>query len=698
MQATYNTWLVALSIVVATLVAYTALKLTAHVAEAGRSGSARSWLVGGAVAMGIGIWSMHFIGMLAFSVETPLRYGITKTLASLLIAIATSGLALAIASRSQLSLKRLTIGALAMGAGISAMHYSGMAAITIVPMITYEPWLVAGSIAIAVAASFAALWLAFHLRSSESKYIALARGAAAVIMGLAISGMHYTGMAASRFAPGSYCLGGAAIENHWLAVTIGLFALGMLALTLITTVYDAHLGSQIRQDAVRLARVNADLEHGRNLLALATRAAGISFWELDIAKREMSWTENEIEALTKVGGSSQRSPAAILTMAHPDDATIVFDAIRDAVAQGKDACRFRVRVITHANTTVHLEAHARIFCDENGEPVRALGVSWDVTNEVRQQERQRELQAQLRDVSRDAGMAEVATGVLHSVGNVLNSLGVSAAMVTTKLRESRVGNLQRVASMLQEQGERLPEFLAQDARGRQIPQYLAQLGEHLVTENQTLQTEAEAIASHVGHIRTIVAAQQTHARRGGVTEQVDIAELVESAVMIHFTGMPDIMIKREYEPLPPVILDRHKLLQILGNLLANARHALKDVTSGPRALTLRIHGRAEGWFVIEVQDTGTGIAPEALKRIFEFGFTTKKEGHGFGLHSSAILAKELGGHLAGFSDGPGCGARFALRVPLTNVAGQPAAPESAVDAGNAAAVGKASNDRAIAAA
>jgi NO-binding membrane sensor protein with MHYT domain/nitrogen-specific signal transduction histidine kinase len=665
-QATYNSWLVALSIVVAMLVAYTALKLAARVAEAGREGGGLPWLLGGAVSMGIGIWSMHFIGMLAFSVSTLLRYSIGKTLASLVIAIITSGLALAIASRSQLSLRRLTLGAIAMGAGISAMHYSGMAAITIVPMIRYEPWLVAASIGIAVAASFAALWLAFHLRRDDSKYISLARAAAAVVMGLAISGMHYTAMAASKFAPGSYCLGGAAIENDWLAVTIGLVALGMLGLTLVTTIYDAHLGSQIRKDALRLARVNADLEHGRNLLALATRAAGISFWELDIAKRTMSWMENEIASLKAAGVDSQRSPDSIMTMTHPDDATVLFDAVRDAVARGKDVCSFRFRIVTPVGTTVHLEAHVRIFCDESGEPVRALGVSWDVTDEVQQQERQRQLQLQLREASREAGKAEVATGVLHSVGNVLNSLSVSASMVKSKLHESRVANVQRIASMLEEQGDRLADYFASDAKARQIPPYLAQLGEHLMSENQALQTEAEAIAAHVGHIRTIVAAQQTHARRGGVTEEVDIAELVDNAVAIHFAATPEVTIKREYESLPRVILDRHKLLQILGNLLSNARHALKDLGADSRLLTLRVHGRASGWFVVEVQDTGAGIAPEALKRIFEFGFTTKKDGHGFGLHSSAILAKEMGGHLAGFSDGPGRGAQFALRLPLTN--------------------------------
>jgi signal transduction histidine kinase len=325
-------------------------------------------------------------------------------------------------------------------------------------------------------------------------------------------------------------------------------------------------------------------------------------------------------------------------------------------------------VVTPAGDVLHLQAHARIFFDEQRNPARVLGVSWDVTSEVSQEERRRELQSQLRDASRDAGMAEVATGVLHSVGNVLNSLGVSASLVQSRLRESRVGNVQRVASLLLAQGDQVGRFLEGDERGRQTPRYLSQLGENLEEENKSLRTEAEAIAAHVGHIRTIVAAQQAHARRGGVTETIEVAELVDNAIAIHFAGTLDVSVKREYEPVPTITLDRHKLIQILGNLFSNARHALKDSGDGPRELTVRIHARAAGWLVVQVQDSGVGIKPDALQRIFEFGFTTKKDGHGFGLHTSAILAKELGGHLAGHSDGPGCGAEFALRLPLSAAA------------------------------
>ena len=253
MQATYNFWLVALSIVVAIVVSYTALTLAGRVAQSERSGG-RGWLLGGAAAMGIGIWSMHFIGMLAYSVPIPLRYNILTTLVSLLIAILTSGFALAIASRRNLRLERLAVSSLIMGAGISAMHYTGMAAIQIMPMISYDPPLVAASIAIAVTASFAALWLAFRLRSGQSWLMILGRGIAAVVMGFAITGMHYTAMAASMLAPGSICWGGAALDNSWLAWTIGLIALALLAITLIAAVYDAHLESRTRQDALRLAR------------------------------------------------------------------------------------------------------------------------------------------------------------------------------------------------------------------------------------------------------------------------------------------------------------------------------------------------------------------------------------------------------------------------------------------------------------
>ncbi len=259
MPATYNFWLVGLSIVVAVLVSYTALRLAARVANVERQ-AARLWLCAGAVSMGVGIWSMHFIGMLAFSLPIALTYSVPVTIGSLLIAVLTSGFALTITSAAaQPSIARLGGGALVMGAGICAMHYSGMAAITIVPGIGYDPRWVALSALIAVGASFAALWLFYKLRYGSSAVQRSLRLAAALIMGLSICGMHYTGMAAARFAPSAFCQGGVAFDNRWLATTIGLFTFGLLVVTLITAVYDAHLQSRSRSHAKRLEAANAEL-------------------------------------------------------------------------------------------------------------------------------------------------------------------------------------------------------------------------------------------------------------------------------------------------------------------------------------------------------------------------------------------------------------------------------------------------------
>jgi len=257
----YDIWLVLLSILVAVFVSHTALSLSSRVASA-RPSAARLWLFGGAIAMGAGIWSMHFIGMLAFSLPgVPLTYSVPITIVSLLIAIAISGFALSIANKPQLSMRRLMAGSVLMGGGICAMHYTGMSAIQIKPLITYEPGIVLASIAIAIGASFAALWLFFRLRRGNSWAVRLARLGAAFTMGIAISGMHYTAMAASRFARDSFCIGARAIDTHWLAITIGLLAFGMLTITSILLVYDSHLESNTRRHNQQLADANAQLQH-----------------------------------------------------------------------------------------------------------------------------------------------------------------------------------------------------------------------------------------------------------------------------------------------------------------------------------------------------------------------------------------------------------------------------------------------------
>jgi two-component system, LuxR family, sensor kinase FixL len=484
-------------------------------------------------------------------------------------------------------------------------------------------------------------------------------------MVLAIAGIHYTAMAASMLAPGSYCYGGgAALDNNWLAVMIGMVALGVIAITLVTTIFDAHLESRTRRDAVRLAELNASLQHGKSLLTLATEAAGIACWEYDLARRRIIWTENEIPSVKAAGLDPRENPGALLASFYPEDVAELKAAVRAALTGNRETCAIRMRVSAPNGGIIHLQAHARLSRDEEGRLRRLLGVSWDVTDQVRQEERRRQLQLQLQEASRHAGMAEVATGVLHSVGNVLNSLGVSATLLHARLRESRVGNVERAAKLIGAQGSKLGEFFDSDPRGRELPGYLQQLGELLAAEHRALCGEAQAVVTHVEHIGKIIAAQQTYARRGGSIEEIDVAELIEHALVMHFSATADVTVRRENRGVGRVMVDRHKLLQIMGNLLSNSRHALRDRTQGPRAVTVRLRALPEEFFAIDVEDTGGGISAEAMRRLFEFGFTTKKDGHGFGLHASAILAKEMGGELTACSEGLNRGACFTVRLPV----------------------------------
>ena len=258
MLGTYNYGLVAVSVLVAILASYTAFDLASRI-TASRGRTARAWLVGGAFSMGTGIWSMHFLGMLAFSLPIPMSYDLTITGLSLLIAIVVSGYALQIVSRDSLGARKLALGGVIMGLGICAMHYAGMAAMPMQPGPSYDPLLVAASIAIAIAAALAALWIAFRLRG-ESEWTRYAKLGSAVIMGFAITGMHYTGMAAASFAPGTICATGALADNSWMAGTLTGTTLVILAITLILSVIDSRMISRTASMAASLQRANDELQ------------------------------------------------------------------------------------------------------------------------------------------------------------------------------------------------------------------------------------------------------------------------------------------------------------------------------------------------------------------------------------------------------------------------------------------------------
>jgi signal transduction histidine kinase len=276
-------------------------------------------------------------------------------------------------------------------------------------------------------------------------------------------------------------------------------------------------------------------------------------------------------------------------------------------------------------------------------------------------------QQRLIELSREAGMAEIATGVLHNVGNVLNSVNVSASLVAGKVRESRVDNLVALIHMLEQHNGDLPEFLANDPRGQRVLPYLAKLGGHLQSERGGMLKELELLSSHVGHIKQIVATQQNYAKVSGLVENISLSEVVDDALGILEPGLVrhEIQLEREFEILPTIAADKHQILQILLNLLRNAKQAIKQAgDAGGRVIRISIRRLGKNRVSLAVADTGAGLPPENLTRIFGHGFTTKADGHGFGLHSCALAASQMGGSLRAESEGLGRGATFILELPL----------------------------------
>jgi PAS domain S-box-containing protein len=348
---------------------------------------------------------------------------------------------------------------------------------------------------------------------------------------------------------------------------------------------------------------------------------------------------------------------------HPDDRTQQ-RALHDRLLAGEiDHYEMEKRYMHPDGTVAWCVVAIRFYRDEATRETQEITTVVDITERKQAEARLAETHRQLLETSRQAGMAEVATGVLHNVGNVLNSVNVSTTMLTDLVRQSKIDKLARFAELLLQQPD-LGAFFRDDPRGRKVPSFVQTLSTHLGREQAELLGELESLRKNVEHIKDIVAMQQSYARVCGVSEEIGVVELIEDALRMNAGAFVrhDIAIVRQFEVQPIVTVEKHKVLQILVNLMRNAKYACDDSGRADKQMIIRVwmeHGRVK----IAVSDNGVGIPPENLTRIFSHGFTTRKHGHGFGLHSGAIVAKELGGAIHAHSDGPGLGATFILELP-----------------------------------
>ncbi len=300
---------------------------------------------------------------------------------------------------------------------------------------------------------------------------------------------------------------------------------------------------------------------------------------------------------------------------------------------------------------------------------QVVAIARNITERKSAEAKLEQMHKQLTDASRQAGMAQIANNVLHNVGNVLNSVNVSAGLIGDTMRNSKAQGLAKAVDLMKEHSTDLGDFLSRDDKGKRLPGYLEKLAAVLAAEKQSIGEELASLTRSIDHIKEIVANQQSYSGAASLAEPVHINELMDDALRMVAASMArhQIRVVKEFDEVPLLLLDRHLLLQVLINLIGNAKQAMDGTAGRSHSITLRtrIADCAAGpRLTIRIEDDGEGIAPEHMGRLFTHGFTTRKNGHGFGLHSCALAAKEMAGTITAHSDGPGKGAAFTLELPV----------------------------------
>lgn len=419
-----------------------------------------------------------------------------------------------------------------------------------------------------------------------------------------------------------------------------------------------HMLSRIQEQDAALSLSQRKLE------ALVHSIDGI-VWECSPGSERFTFVSRQTERILGYDVEAWlREPSFWQSKLHPEDAAQAV-ACRRRMFERRQPYRCEYRMLAADGRTLWIRESGVVLAEQD-RPFAIRGILQDITDQKAAAEKLDQLNRQVQEASRLAGMAEVATGVLHNVGNVLNSVNVSATLIADRVRSAPIMELTQVVESLKANAARLPEFLVMDPMGQQLPQYVEAVQKVLVEEQKELLQESGQLRSNVEHIKEIVAMQQTYARTVGCREIVAASELLENAVRLHAAALArhGVTVRWDAASRALVHVDRHKTLQILLNLVANAKQALDAGGSQEKQLTLRVGTTPQHRALIEVEDNGVGIAPDHLTRIFARGFTTRAGGHGFGLHMSALSATEMGGSLRVSSAGLGHGACFTLELPL----------------------------------
>lgn len=662
-KSSYSLPLVALSYFIAVLSSYVALDIAERIRGSGVTLKSKIWwLVGGAFGMGMGIWTMHFIGMLALVMPMPMTYDFYLTALSLLIAILASGFSFYLIKDETSSYLFLIMGGIFLGLGIASLHYVGMSGMEGVN-IRYLPGLFLFSIAIAIAASEAALWLMIE-GSKVKKYHSLMKMGSSLVMGFAICGMHYTGMEAAVFTHSTI---GAAVTKGFLDVqTLS----ASIAITTIVIILLALFASHIWMDALQAK--NAKLLEAEIRIRAILSAAGNGIVVVD----EKGIIETSNRAMEKIFGYSseemkERDISAFLKLQsnenQKDKKDLIpinlekfeKDVLQECIGLTKDGTQIPIEATLSITSVDHVKLYVLLLRD--------------IADRKRAEKDIRELNLKLVSSARMVGMAEVASSMLHNIGNALNSISISIQILFQKHAEdqSKVFELAKISRLFVEHKQRneLDAFFKSNV-GQALPEYLSALSDFWKNEINETSREFANITSKIQHIENIVISQQVYCKDSKTNEKISLEPLLDEALAISFDEIKknNIMVDRVYGKTSTLIINKAKLLQVFINMLKNAIDSLSESPRTDRRIVLRTSQENQGFVKIELIDNGVGIDSEKLTQIFTLGYTTKKKdggfGLGFGLPSSSLLVHEMGGTLKAFSEGVGLGAAFSLIVPV----------------------------------
>lgn len=339
--------------------------------------------------------------------------------------------------------------------------------------------------------------------------------------------------------------------------------------------------------------------------------------------------------------------------------------ILSRIANGTESFHLETQRVRSDGAVIDVQLTVSPIKDAKGKIIGASKIARDITRRKQAELRLEQTHNQMLEVSRQAAMAEFATGILHNVGNVLNSVNVASNCLAASLKKSKAANLAKAVALIQEHQNDLGSFFANDPKGPKVISYLAQLATQLTEEQSVAVRELDELQANIEHIKAIVTTQQDAAKSSTRRETVSLPELVEDAFKLNQNALArgSIEVVKDFQAMPLVTIPKHTVLQILINLIRNAIQA-SDGVRGRKRLTARLSRNTDNNRVfIAISDCGCGIAPENLGRIFSHGFTTKKDGHGFGLHSARQTAIDMGGSLTVHSEGIGRGATFTLELP-----------------------------------